>query len=307
MHQPTRGIAYMEIKKIHSNWGEIWKLTKDELFNLPYGFYRDRIYESRLVIIKNVGPLSNEEIYYLMDKFGKPWETEQYKESREMFFENEFNGQRYVLTTFDNGDVIRNKKIPNNEMPWHSDIPNHKTKPFPHRLLYMNAQPDPNYGKTRWLNVDLDILNLPEDKVKMFQECYVIQQSWWERGKNLQRLSFIKDHPIVKERKSLRLNYFVKEDEPITSNAWILKSFHKDQELSNSQLIGNAIHELYQNKNFVYEHTWDIGDIAVYDNWSFVHGRTALIDDTNALRQFIRGNIDHQTTEEFNNKNFFKL
>lgn len=297
----------MEIKKIHHNWGEIWRMTKEELFSLPFNFFRDRIYESRLVVIKSVGNLTNEEIYYLMDKFGKPWQQDQYKDSRELFFEGNHKDQPYVLTTFDNSSAVRNKKIPNIEMPWHADIPNHETKPFPHRLLYMNKQPDSNYGKTRWLNIDLDILNLKNSQLELFSECSVLQQSWWQRGENLQRHSFIKEHPLIKGRKSLRLNYYVKENDPATSSAWILKSFYKNSEIPNSKLIGSTIHQLYQNPNLVYEHTWDIGDIAVYDNWSFVHGRSALIDDNTAVRQFIRGNIDHLTDEEFKNKQFFTL
>lgn len=297
----------MKIEKIHDNWGEIWYPTKEELFSLPYDFYRSRLYEARLIIIKRVGDLSNEEIYFLMDKFGKAWSQEQYVDSRELHFEGSYKDQPYVLTTFDNGNPTRNKKIPNSEMPWHADIPNHQTAPFPHRLLYMKTQPDSNYGKTRWLNIDLDILNLTDEQLSFFNECSVVQQSWWEKGQNLQHLKFIKNHPIIPDRKSLRLNFFVRENDPGTSSAWILKSMFKDQVISNQMLIGNTIAKLYKNPKLVYEHTWDIGDIAVYDNWSFVHGRSALIDDTNALRQFIRGNIDHLTDEEFKNKTFFKL
>lgn len=297
----------MKIEKIHDKWGEIWYPTKEELFSLPHDFFRSKIYQSRLVIIKSVGDLTNQEIYYLMDKFGRPWNKDQYVDSRELFFESAHKEQPFVLTTFDNGNVVRNKKIPNSEMPWHSDIPNHPTAPFPHRFLYMKTHPDPNYGRTRWLNLDLDIINLSEEQMKIFQDCLVLQQSWWEQGKNLQKLSFIKEHPIIKDRKSLRLNFYVRENDPGTHSAWILKSFYKDTEVPNQHLIGNTIQKLYQNPNLVYEHTWDIGDMAIYDNWSFVHGRSALIDSPNALRQFVRGNIDHLTEEEFNNKKFFNL
>ncbi len=292
---------------IHNNWGEIWRLSKDELFSLPPSFFRNKIYEKRLIIIKSVGKLSTEEIYYLMDKFGQPWNKDQYVGSREQHFESNHKDQHYCLTTFDNSDPIKNKKIPNVEMPWHADIPNSKEKPFPHRFLYMNVQPDPNYGKTRWLNIDLDLLKLNCVEESYYRECSVVQQSWWERGQNLQHLPFVKMHPIVKDRESLRLNFYVKENSPGTESAWILYSFHKSNKIPNEQLIGYTIERLYQRKELVYEHTWDVGDMAIYDNWSFVHGRTALIDDTNLLRQFIRGNIDHQTLDEFNSKKFFIL
>lgn len=291
---------------IHKDWGEIWRISKEELFSLPASFFRDSIYKKRLIIIKSVGQLSTEEIYWLMDRFGKPWNKNQYISSREQYFESTFKNQNYCLTTFDNSDPIKNKKIPSLEMPWHADIPNSKDNPFPHRFLYMNIQPDSNYGKTRWLNIDLDLLKLNHVEDSYYRECSVIQQSWWERGQNLNHLSLVKKHPIV-DRESLRLNFYVKENVPSTESAWILYSLHKNKKISNEELIGHTIDRLYQRKELVYEHQWDIGDMAIYDNWSFVHGRTALIDDVNAVRQFIRGNIDHQTFEEFSSKQFFNL
>jgi len=90
-------------------------------------------------------------------------------------------------------------------------------------------------------------------------------------------------------------------------DAWILKSFHKDQEISNEALIGNTINSLLTRPELKYQHAWNIGDMAIYDNWSFVHGRTALVLEPGEIREFWRANIDHLTDEEFKSKKFFQL
>lgn len=292
----------MKVEKIHESWGEIWYPTKEELFSLTADFIRDSIYKHRLIIIKSVGRLEKHEVYWLMDRLGQPWDEHQYVGSQERFLIEHHKDQRYVLTHFSNKTT---RKITSSPMAYHADIPNHEFKPFPHRFLYMNQQPSSDYGKTEWLAVDLDLLNLSKEELDYFSECSVLQQSWWHPGTELRKHSMIKEHPIIKGRKSLRLNYYVMPT--ARKDAWILKSFHKDQEISNEALIGNTINSLLTRPELKYQHAWNIGDMAIYDNWSFVHGRTALVLEPGEIREFWRANIDHLTDEEFKSKKFFQL
>ena len=292
----------MKVEKIHNTWGEIWSPTKNELFSLTPDFIRDSIYKHRLIIIKSVGRLEKHELYWLMDRLGQPWNEHQYVESQESYLINDYKNQRYVLTHFSNNTTVR---IALKQMAYHADIPNHATKPFPHRFLYMNQQPSSDYGKTEWLAIDLDLINLSDEELNYYKECSVLQQSWWYPGTELRQYPMIKEHPIVAGRKSLRLNFFTR---PLGNpDAWILKSFHKDREISNLSLIGSAMDKLLKRPELKYQHTWDIGDMAIYDNWSFVHGRTALVLEPGEIREFWRANIDHQTDEEFRSKKFFQL
>lgn len=293
----------MRIHQIHSRWGDIWYLTKEELFSLDPAEFRKKIYDRRLVIIKSVGTLSNIEIFWLMQNFGKPWEEQQYVNSRETFITDYNKNQKYVLTKFSTSTT---NKIGLGEMPWHSDIPNNRFNPFPIRFLYMNIHPNNEYGQTRWLNIDLDILNLDQHKLEYFNKCSVIQQSWHRPGTENQKLSFVKNHMFIPNRKSLRLNYFVKNN-GMSKDAWILKSLYNDKEISNETLIGDTIDELLYRPELYYQHIWDIGDIAIYDNWSFIHGRTKLVIHPGEEREFIRANIDHLTDRQFNNKTAFIL
>jgi alpha-ketoglutarate-dependent taurine dioxygenase len=295
----------MKTQKIHPGWGEIWSPTKEELFSLSPEDFRSGIYKNRLLIIKGVGQLSRAELYWLMDRFGKPWDETQYLGSQERFIIDHHNDQRYVLTHFSNNTT---RKIKSGRMAWHSDIPNHATKPFPIRFLYMNRQPSSEYGQTEWLNIDLDQLNLSSEELQYFEECTVEQQSWWNPGSELRILPVIKTHPILEERKSLRLNYFVNPAVETSKDAWIRKSFYKGQEIKNTELIGNTINRLLDTRpDLFYRHVWDIGDMAIYDNWSFVHGRTPLVLEPGEIREFLRSNIDHETSEEFSTRQHFQL
>jgi alpha-ketoglutarate-dependent taurine dioxygenase len=293
----------MKTEKIHDGWGVIWRPTKQELFSMSADEFRDNIYQHRLIIIKSVGDLNRAEIYWLMDRFGKPWNEFQYIDSQERFSIEQHADQRYVITNFSSNT---SRKITSARMAWHCDIPNHETKPFPIRFLYMKQQPNPEYGQTEWLNIDLDQLNLSEEELKYYGECSVQQQSWWHPGTNLRILPMIKTHPIV-DRQSLRLNYFVNSD-GTRKDAWILKSFHNGQEISNHDLIGSMIQKLVMSRpELYYRHRWDTGDMAIYDNWSFVHGRTRLVLEAGEAREFIRGNIDHEPTDQFQAREHFKL
>lgn len=292
----------MKVEKIHDHWGQIWSPTKEELFSLTASFIRDSIYNHRLVIIKSVGRLEKKEIFWLMDRLGRPWDEHQYVDSHEQFLIEYHKNQRYVTTFFSNKTT---KKITSAPMPYHADIPNHVSKPFPHRFLYMEKQPSSQHGKTEWLAVDLDLLDLPIEEINYFEECSILQQSWWNPGTELKKYPMIKEHPIINGRKSLRLNYFVKLSG--RQDAWILESFYKDQKMPNQILIGKTIDRLLTREELKYQHTWEIGDIAIYDNWSFLHGRTALVLQPGDVREMWRANIDHLTTKEFNSKKFFEL
>lgn len=294
----------MKKEKIFNNWGEIWYPTKDELLQLPHHEFHESIYKNRLIIIKSVGHLDPEELYYISDKFGRPWGIPQYEYSREVHETYVHKDQPYVLTRFNNQLI---QKIANTHMPWHADIPNHPTKPFPIRILYMNKQPSNYYGKTRWLNIDLDIINLTEQELAYYNDCTVLQQNWLRPNTELQTLSFIKSTPMVEGRKSLRLNYFFNSDKPSTQNAWIKKSFYKNEEIDNRMLIGETIEKLLLKENILYEHTWDVGDMAIYDNWSFIHDRTALKLEPGEIRELLRLNIDHEPANEFNGRKKFVL
>jgi alpha-ketoglutarate-dependent taurine dioxygenase len=109
---------------------------------------------------------------------------------------------------------------------------------------------------------------------------------------------FIKVHPVT-GKKSLRLNYYATSEK---SGAWIKKVYIDGIEQPDCSLIQTYIDYLLQFPELYIKHVWDTYDIAIYDNYSFIHGRTALVfNEGNNERKFYRINIDHMSTEDFNN------
>jgi alpha-ketoglutarate-dependent taurine dioxygenase len=176
-------------------------------------------------------------------------------------------------------------------MPWHSDIPNKKIKPFPHRSLWMVSNPNPESGLTTWLNIEEGLDRLPENLKSQIQDIKIIQQSWYQQGTEVQEFDFIKMHPIT-GKPSLRLNYYCVPEEDI-NDAWIKKVKFKNEIMNPKPILSPYYKFLETQKDLLYTHKWDDFDIVIYDNWPFVHNRSRLEFDTNLERKFYRTNIDH--------------
>jgi alpha-ketoglutarate-dependent taurine dioxygenase len=181
------------------------------------------------------------------------------------------------------------------EMPWHTDIPNHATKPFPFRSLWMVKNPNPQQsGRTRWLNIEDGMNYLSGELLEMLPHIKVLQQSWYKPGTDEAVFNFIKTHPITGKH-SLRVNHHNNLERGV-SDAWIKHVYVDGVEQPDCSLIRRYIDELLKHPELFYEHTWDDYDIALYDNWSFLHSRSELqlgeTPDTNE-RKFYRVNIDH--------------
>lgn len=273
-------------RPIHDKWGSIIEITPEEFFQQDINYWRDMIYKRKILIFKKM-IISKKQYVDFCSRFGKLWEKEDYRYSNE--------GSELVET--DNGYSFispfsskTSKKLNTKSMPWHSDIPNRKINPYPFRSLWIIENPDPeNSGKTSWLDLEESINHLPESLLTLAKNTEVVQQSWYEPGTDINEFPLIKKHPITL-RESLRLNYFNDPKRNIF-NAWI-KGIKIEGKLQNDcSIIDDLLKYLEKIPELVYTHTWDNFDIAIYDNWSFVHSRTTITSDGN--RSFYRVNIDH--------------
>lgn len=286
----------MKITDIHNSWGSIVEFDHPILFfQMDKNYWRDLIYKRKLLIFKR---MSFRLIDYMKfgHYFGSPWTKEDYAYSLEHAITLKENDRTYTTTAFSNR-IISQQRIPNEEMVWHADIPNRSFRPFPHRSLWITKNPNPAVsGKTKWLNI-----NLPQceqyltDEMKSYLDITKIQQqSWYYPGTDLQIHDFIKTHPITGER-SLRLNTY---NDPYKNvrGAWITNVYINDVVQPDCKLVEKFINHLLKYQELTYTHQWDLHDIAIYDNYCFIHGRTALVlgaKDTDNERKFIRSNIDH--------------
>jgi alpha-ketoglutarate-dependent taurine dioxygenase len=282
----------MKLTPIKESWGtEVEFSNPREFFQQDPHTWRTMIYDRHLIIFKRMN-------FELLDYmkfthwFGQPWTEDAYRYSRELSTTLKDGDQTYVTSEFSNR-LISTKRIGLIEMPWHSDIPNRRERPFPHRSLWIVKNPNPEQsGKTKWLNVNLPQCEryLSPRLLDLLPRVTVKQQSWYNQGTDEQMHSFIKVHPVTGER-SIRLNYYNDPSKNI-HNAWIKEVYIDGKLQADCSLIGEYIEHLLQFEELVHYHQWDTYDIAIYDNYPFVHGRTALILN-NEERKFYRTNIDH--------------
>lgn len=286
----------MEITNIHDNWGATITLSDPlEFFKLEKMYWRNMLYEKKLLVFKkmNFSLLDYAKFAYY---FGNPWQENDYKYSLEKSVLVPDVDKTYCITEFSN---FTNNRIGDSTMPWHADIPNKNTNPFPHRSIWITKNPNPEIsGQTRWLNIEDGIEYLSPKLKELIPRVKILQQSWYQQGTDEKLFDFIKVHPIT-NKQSLRLNYYVT---PKHLNAWIKEVYIDNVKQNDCSLIQEYIDELLLYPELIYQHVWDTYDIAIYDNYSFVHGRTKLVlgnTDNTSERKFYRINIDHVTEQQF--------
>jgi len=284
----------MRIENIHDNWGsKIYLDSPQEFFEYSADYWRNLMYERKLIFFKQV-QFTKEEYALFSLMFGRPWNGPEYAYSRESIEPVNTKHGPLFISPFNNKNITA---IDEREMPWHSDIPNRSYRPFPFRSLWITENPNPEVsGITRWLNLEEGINYLTPEMTALIPITKVIQQSWYDEGTDLQEHDMLKIHPIT-GKESLRLNYY--NWGPLT-NAWI-KDVKIDGELQgHCFLIRQWLFHLQQIENLKYHHKWDLYDIAIYDNWTFLHARSALTFDTKKyIRNFYRINIDHLSEEDW--------
>jgi alpha-ketoglutarate-dependent taurine dioxygenase len=285
----------MNIKNIHPKFGSI--VTFDDpqdFFKVSPDYWRNLIYERKLVVIKKFNA-SIDDYVNLCHNFGKMWESKDYVYSREKALPVDVKGQTFTVSPMSNKI---SKLLGMGHMPWHADIPNRKTNPFPHRALWMLKNPNSKSGLTSWLDLEEGLDRLPDNLRSQIPDIRVVQQSWYEEGKDIQEFGFVKTHPIS-GADSLRINYMNDSKHDI-SNGWIKSVYYKNELYEEpKQVLQKFFDFLETQPDLIYTHEWDMYDVVIYDNWSSVHKRTELVFDEMLERLFYRANIDHVTNDQW--------
>lgn len=296
----------MQITNIKTNWGTTVEFTDPlDFFKQDKNVWRDMLYDRKLIIFKRMS-FTPADYAKLGFYFGQPWDAEHYAYSHERVSTvADAMGKEYVVTQFSNL-LIPQKTIGAKEMPWHADIPNRQWKPFPHRALWIVMNPSPEVsGKTKWLNIEEGIEYLTPVLAELVPRITIKQQSWYKEGGDEQMHSFVKVHPVT-GKKSLRLNFYNDPSKNI-SKAWIKEVYVDGILQSDCSLIQQYIDHLLTVPELLHYHQWDDYDIAIYDNYTFVHGRTSLfalnVAGERRERKFYRVNIDHMSDSEWDNQN----
>lgn len=283
----------IQIEKINPTWGvKVQFDTVNELFNKPLNFWKQMLYDSKLVIIKHATLSPNPQYEMVGKLFGipsyDPSPASQSKVARAISY--------YPFSN------KTDPRIGTQAMVWHADFPNFASNPFPIRTLWMTANPNPLGGITGFLNLTDSIPLLSKELQELIPRITVIQQDWFvpstgfKEKTNLQELSFLKIHPITGE-KTLRLNMYNVPGK--VKDGWICGVKIDGVDQPDCSLIQVYLDAILAIPGMSYFHTWDMYDLIAYDNWTSVHNRTALNLADGEERVLSRININHDLNFEY--------
>jgi alpha-ketoglutarate-dependent taurine dioxygenase len=266
----------MKTENIFESWASITHVDSfQEFMFIDSKILTDLVLDRNLIVIKGLGPnLSDEEFYSLGEKFGKVWARDDYKKS----FISQGNDSTINLVNPKPVSYFQsdNNMFKNDYMAYHADMPHVNELSYPGRALYMVKNTIDGSGDTTWLNLELAWEQLTHDEKNSFAKYNVVFQDMYVPGTRLETLPFLKNNPKT-NKPSPNLNCY---DHPGKNNkAWINSILKNGVTLTAQEIdsfIVNTYKLLESKPNTLYRHTWELGDIVVYDNWFNVHKREAV-------------------------------
>jgi alpha-ketoglutarate-dependent taurine dioxygenase len=284
----------MHITNIHESWGSIITFSDPlDFFDISPDYWRKMIYDRKLLIFKKMNFDLKDYVKFCLH-YGELWEEEEYKFNKEEVEKVEINSNQYCVSPFSN----KISRLGMREMPWHADIANPRLEKqnFCLRTLWITKNPNSeNSGFTTWLDIEDSIKYLTKNELDLLSRVKVMQQSWLYPNSLIGEYQIFKKHPIT-GKLSLRLNWHNDEQ---TKNAYITGVKIDDKLQADCGLIKHYLNHFQKFSDTLYTHAWDTFDIALYDNWSFVHKRSILNFNPDLERHFYRTNINHISSDEW--------
>jgi alpha-ketoglutarate-dependent taurine dioxygenase len=274
----------MQTKNIYEHWGtEITDMS--DLFQQDIKELRHLLYNRKMLVF-HAPDWTKLEYWNFLALWGTPWERQAYISSTEAWERIPSpDGKPRFMTSMSNK---LSKRLQDFKMPWHADIANRVDGgiQFPHRSIYMKTVPNPLAGYTYWLDMELAYPEVHPTLRKRWESRTIIQQNWHAPGKDVIEWPSMKQHPITK-RWSPRCNYHGIAD------SWILDTRDSNGNSMGTGIVEELMEAMAEVPECVYEQRWAPNDIVLYDNWPFVHRRTAPNLKEGEERLMWRANVDH--------------
>ena len=258
----------MDGNNIFDTWGIEYNITFEQLLAQEKATWQRILVDRGLIVIRGLGPnLTDAEYHSIGEKFGRVWTQEDYKRTP-------------TDTTIKHRDTTPVSYFQTNnmwgarDMKYHADMAHVGENSFPARSLYMVRGAQNRSGETSWLNLEAAWAQFTREEKEQFKNYFVVQQDMYKPGTNLVRYPFLKANP-KNGKFSPRVNCYVTTGK--NQVAWVHHVEHDDTPLEDSGAFIESVYRLCESKNnTVYSHTWDDGDLIVYDNWNSVHKRTEV-------------------------------
>lgn len=258
----------MQTKNIHSSWGTECVVSYDEIIEGSSQQWRDFLVNRGLIILKGLGPdLTDQQFHNVVNKFGTLWTLDDYTRAVGGF---DPTLNQTTLETPTSYFKTTNNRWKDTEMNYHSDMAHLGERSFPARALYMVRTADNNSGKTEWLNLEVAYEHFTDEEKQRYADVKVFQQDLYWPGTRIEEFPFLKTNPFT-GKISPRLNCYG------LGHSWIHHFTKAGKEVVGIKDFAESIYRLCESKpETMYKHTWENGDMLIYDNWNSVHRRDVV-------------------------------
>jgi alpha-ketoglutarate-dependent taurine dioxygenase len=277
----------MRIETIHDGWGSIYHVESiNEALGAGTDFWKNEIYTRRLVILRNP-PASKAQFWQFCSLFGVTFSLDQYKHMQEHVERIEVDGMSQFIGLM---SPRISQRLGSGALYWHAD---NADLGLPMRALRLAESEDTSDGALSWLNVEYAWQHLGEPIQQRWRGLQVEQQSWYQKGTGFEIFPAVKTHPVTGVESPRANDYCIAGTS--RDDRWI----HDVLDANGTRLGGIEMKHLLESMeavpNAVYTHEWLLGDITIYDNQAFLHGRPALRMGSTGQRTLWRCNMNHDT------------
>lgn len=275
-------------ERIYQDWGSIYHVPSiGEAIRAGHLYWKEQMYTRRLVILRNP-PATRAEFWKFCGLFGKQFNLLQYKRMREHVEHVDVDGNMEFIGVL---SLKTSRRLGRNALYWHAD---NADVGLPMRALRMAACEDLGDGALSWLNVEAAWKGLPEETRKLWRSRKVEQQSWYVKGTEFQIYPAVKNHPITGVESPRANDYCIAGTD--RDDRWIRDVMDAEGNRLGGIEMKHLLESMEEVPGSVYTHHWMIGDIAVYDNQAFLHGRDSLRMGPQGERVLWRCNMDHDAS-----------
>ena len=264
----------MEIKNIYPEWISEYHLTLDELMSIEKEQWHKILVDRVLLIIKGLGnSLTDAEYHAIGTKFGRVWDIDDYRKTpSDGSIRNKETTPVSYFATGDNSWGAR-------EMKYHSDMAHMGKNSFPARSLYMVESARNGTGKTSWLNLELAWEQFTDTEKAEWNGFEVVQHDMYRPDTKMETFPFLKTNPNS-GKISPRINCYVTPGR--NRKSWIHHLINNGSPIvSSGPIIEKLCTQCESKNNAFYTHSWDEGDILIYDNFGSLHKREPVTFEEN--------------------------
>lgn len=248
--------------------------------------FRRTFYSNKILVIKGATP-SVENFWRICSKLGRTMNKKEYEEGRDRHASCIVDDETVYYGLFSNKI---NKGLGNGAMIWHKDLSNRGDKSHAIRSLRMVQCPNKNAGATVFLDTQLAWQHVSREKKDLWNSCKVEQHSWYKPGTQLEIFPSMKIHPITGAE--------LPRVDACGNDGWISNIIDGNNNKIGYQLVLEITAEMEKIEDAIYYHTWEEGDVIMYDNYYFLHARTDLEINDNQERLMWRINTLHDHTRK---------